>query len=180
MHLGRPEAEVGEDLFDDRRLVSGERFAEVCRSEQPRRARRCAALQPVRRRGSNSAIAPACWLRIACHRNSSNSISPGWVGGRCVGSRRETISRAGRVPFRRPPVPVRDLDIVGIAIPPAKADTVTKQAPCPPTGAATADTGGPCAWAGQRRRWVRIFSTTASWSMKVDVAATKDGSAKPG
>ena len=81
-----------------------------------------AALQPVRRRGSSSAIAPACWLRIACHRNSSNGISPGWVGGRCVGSRRETISRAGRVPFRRPLVVVRDLDIVGISILPAKAD----------------------------------------------------------
>src|SRR3990172_7326950 len=52
-------------------------------------------------------------------RNSSSSISPGWVGGRCVGSRRRTKG----FPLD-PLVIVRDFDVVGIAVLPPKTDPV--------------------------------------------------------
>jgi hypothetical protein len=62
---------------------------------------------------------PSCTANADCEipsgrRNSSNSISPGCVGGRCVGRRRCTSAR-GRF------VVVRDFDVVGIAVLPPEA-----------------------------------------------------------
>src|SRR4051812_22597092 len=52
-------------------------------------------------------------------RNSSNSISPGWVGGRWVGNRRCTRAATGaRL------VVVRDFDVVGIAVLPSETDPI--------------------------------------------------------
>ena len=52
-------------------------------------------------------------------RNSSRSISPGWVGGWCVGSRRATNGF-----FLRRLVVVGDFDLVGIPVLPRKAHPV--------------------------------------------------------
>lgn len=53
-------------------------------------------------------------------RNSISSISPGCVGGRCVGSRRLTSASAAK----RRLVVVCDLDVRGISILPAEADSI--------------------------------------------------------
>lgn len=68
--------------------------------------------------------ANADWLIPRGFRNSWSSISPGWVGGLLVGSRRTTgdcddLPRCGRFS-----VIVRDFDLVRISILPAKAHAI--------------------------------------------------------
>src|SRR5690606_18346242 len=63
--------------------------------------------------------AKADCVRPSGTKNSSRSISPGWVGGRCVGRRRCT---SGDVSVGL--VVVRDFDLVGIAFLPPETDPV--------------------------------------------------------
>jgi len=49
--------------------------------------------------------------------NSARSISPGWVGARSVGNRREMSPFAGLVV-------VRDLDFIGISVLPTETDAI--------------------------------------------------------
>ncbi len=68
---------------------------------------------------------PSRWAKADCEtpigsRNSLSSISPGWVGGRCVGSTRRTSAARPRGAL----VVVSDFDLRGIAVLPAKADAV--------------------------------------------------------